>query len=313
MEIRVLRYFLAVADTGSVTAAARAVHVAQPSVSRQLRSLEQELGVRLFVRGPGPMRLSAAGTRFRPIARDLVTRADRARDVMGSEDGDRSLTLTVLAPPATVNYLLAPFIAAHGADLPMLDARQEEPLRVFERLGRDDTDFAISTIPPPGHLESRLLGHATIQAQVPPGHRLAGRAAVPLPDLLGEPLIVMNQLNLTRLAFDEAVAEISMAYETAHEAESSAVAQALSAASRGVAVVTDLPRFGLCALPVEHAGAPLRVPLYAGWDPTHYAGAIIERVVGWIRAYHETRGSTPGLSDRAVRPPRRPRPPGTSP
>lgn len=297
MEIRVLRYFLAVADTGSVTAAARAVHVAQPSVSRQLRALEHELGVRLFVRGPGPMRLSAAGRRFRPIARDLVTRTDRAREVMGSEDGDRSLTFTVLAPPATVNYLLAPFIAAHGADLPMLDARQEEPLRIFERLSRDDTDFAISTIPPPGWLESRLLGHAKIQAQVPPGHRFAERAAVPLPELLAEPLIVMNQLNFTRLAFDEAVTQISMAYETAHEAESSAVAQALCAAGRGVAVVTDWPRFGLHTLRVDHAGAPLSVPLYAGWDPTHYASAIIERVVARIHEYHETRESAPGLSD----------------
>lgn len=297
MEIRVLRYFLAVADTGSVTAAARAVHVAQPSVSRQLRALEHELGVRLFVRGTGPMRLSAAGRRFRPIARDLVTRADRAREVMGADDGDRSLTFTVLAPPATVNYLLAPFIAAHGPDVPVLDARQEEPLRIFERLSRDDTDFAISTVPPPGWLESRLLGHAKIQAQVPPGHRLAGRESVPLPELLAEPLIVMNQLNLTRLAFDEAVTQISMAYETAHETESSAVAQALAAAGRGVAVVTDHARFGLRTVRVDHAGAPLRVPLYAGWDPTHYASAIIERVVARIHAYHETRESTPGLSD----------------
>ncbi|HEY3682138.1 MAG TPA: LysR family transcriptional regulator [Streptosporangiaceae bacterium] len=297
MELRVLRYFLAVADTGSVTAAARAVHVAQPSVSRQLRALEHELGAALFVRGPGPLRLSAAGKRFRPIARDLVTRAGRAADVMRSADGERSLILTVLAPPATVNYLLAPFIAAHGADLPMLDARQEEPLRVFETLARDDTDFAISTIPPPGQLESRSLGDARIWAQVPPGHRLAGRASVPLPELLSEPLIVMNQLNLTRLAFDEAVTEISMAYEIAHEAESSAIAQALTAAGRGVCVVTDGPRFGLRALRVEHGGGPLSVPLYAGWDPTHYASAIIDRVVDRIRTYHETRSAAPPLGD----------------
>lgn len=306
MELRVLRYFLAVADAGSVTAAARAVHVAQPSVSRQLRSLEQELGSALFVRGPGPLRLSAAGKRFRPIALDLVNRADRARHVMASAEAGHHLTLTVLAPPATVNYLLAPFIAAAGADLPLLDARQAEPLRVFETLTRDDADFAISTSPPPGRLESRLLGHTMITAQVPRDHRFAGRRGVPLTELLTEPLVVMNRLNVTRLAFDEAAAQLGAAYVTAHEAESSAVAQALAAAGRGAAVVTDGPRFGLDMLLIDHDGAPLSVPLYAAWDPTHYASPIIDNTITRLSTYLSTRAEAPRLTDWETAAPRLP-------
>uniref|UniRef100_UPI00117DA869 helix-turn-helix domain-containing protein n=1 Tax=Streptomyces sp. NRRL B-24572 TaxID=1962156 RepID=UPI00117DA869 len=61
MELRVLRYFLAVAEAESVTAAARKVYVAQPSLSRQLGALEKDLGVSLFTRRPGSLTLNAAG------------------------------------------------------------------------------------------------------------------------------------------------------------------------------------------------------------------------------------------------------------
>lgn len=293
MELRVLRYFLAVAENGSVTAAAHAVHVAQPSVSRQIRALEQELGTPLFTRGPGPLRLSAAGRRFWPIARDLVGRADRACDVMRAGDGDQTMFLTVLAPAATVTNVLAPFIARHGADLPMLDARQEEPLRVFERLAQDDADFALSTVAPPGELRARLIAHVVIRAQVPPGHRLAGHETVGLGELLQEPLIVMNRLSLTRIAFDEAVTETGGSYDLVHEVESPAMAQALTAAGRGVCVLSERARFGLSVLRVQRADRPLSVPLYAGWDPAHYASATIERVVDRLCAYRRARADAP--------------------
>jgi DNA-binding transcriptional LysR family regulator len=295
VELRVLRYFLAVADSGSVTAAARVIHVTQPSVSRQIRALERELGTALFTRGPGPLRLSAAGRRFWPIARDLVSRADRAREVMHATGIERMLPLTVLAPPATVTYVLAPFIATHGADLPLLDARQEEPLRVFERLAHEDIDFALSTVAPPGRLRTRLVGHAAIRAQLPRSHPLAGRVVLGLSELLAQPLIVMNRLNLTRIAFDEAVSRIGGTYQAVIEAESPAMAQALAAAGRGVCVLTDGPRFDLSVVRIEGRDGLLSIPLYAGWDAAHYASATIDQVVERMRAYHAARADTPAL------------------
>ena len=69
MELRVVRYFVAIADCGSVSEAAQVVRVGQPSLSRQIHLLERELQVKLFLSGPGRLRLSAAGWRFLPIAR----------------------------------------------------------------------------------------------------------------------------------------------------------------------------------------------------------------------------------------------------
>ena len=76
MELRTLRYFVAVADHGSVTAASAAVRIAQPALSRQLRGLERDLGTTLFERGNGRLRLTAAGAALLPLARDVLTRAD---------------------------------------------------------------------------------------------------------------------------------------------------------------------------------------------------------------------------------------------
>ncbi|MER7176371.1 LysR family transcriptional regulator, partial [Streptomyces mesophilus] len=83
MELRVLRYFLTIVETGSVTKAAEVVRVAQPSLSRQLRGLEGSLGMALFDRGGKQMVLTAAGRRFLPLARDLVARADAAEAAVG--------------------------------------------------------------------------------------------------------------------------------------------------------------------------------------------------------------------------------------
>ena len=78
MELRHLRYFLAVADHGSTTRAAEVLLVAQPSLSRQMRRLETELGLALFDHGGARLRLTPAGHRFLPIARDLIARATSA-------------------------------------------------------------------------------------------------------------------------------------------------------------------------------------------------------------------------------------------
>src|SRR4051812_415941 len=78
MELRHLRYFVAVAGTENVSRAAVALHVSQPAVSRQVRDLEAELGVELFERSAKSVRLSEAGRVFLKEARAVLQRADEA-------------------------------------------------------------------------------------------------------------------------------------------------------------------------------------------------------------------------------------------
>src|SRR6202140_3808812 len=89
MELRHLRYFVAVAEEGSLTGAAqKRLHTAQPSLSRQIRDLELELGVQLLIRGPRGIELTAAGRVFLDHARVALLQVEAAREA-GRRGGDR--------------------------------------------------------------------------------------------------------------------------------------------------------------------------------------------------------------------------------
>ncbi|WP_280151562.1 LysR family transcriptional regulator [Piscinibacter sp. XHJ-5] len=93
MELRHLRYFVSVAETGSLSQAAEKLFIAQPPLSVQIRQLEEELGVALFVRHPKGVRLTAAGAALVPEARFLLERAGRLRELVQEQGTSGSFTL----------------------------------------------------------------------------------------------------------------------------------------------------------------------------------------------------------------------------
>ena len=80
MEIRVLRYYLAVAREGSITAAADFLHLTQPTLSRQIHDLEEELGQQLFVRGSHRVTLTRQGVLFRKRAEEIISMVDKTQE-----------------------------------------------------------------------------------------------------------------------------------------------------------------------------------------------------------------------------------------
>lgn len=280
-ELRVLRYFVAVAEAGSLTAGAASVRISQPAVSRQLRTLEKELGAELFVRGNGPLRLTQAGTRMLTAARDLLRREAMARQTLHLD----AAVLTVVAPLATLHDMFAPLLAQRGAHLPVIDGIETEPARVFDEILTLGADLGLSTYPPPAGFRSRRLPDIPLYAQVPPGHAYATLPSVDLADLLEAPLIVMNRTNMARLVVDEALTGLGRSPAHLIEMRSSLLAQGLAAAGRGVALLTNWSRFDLSAVPVHAAGRPIRIPMYAGWDPTHYAADILVTLIDEIEAF----------------------------
>lgn len=270
MELRHIRYFLAVVETGSTTRAASRELVAQPSLSRQLRRLEGELGIDLFARDGGRLRLSAAGERFLPIARDLVARADAARTTLRALADGRPPRLTVAAPVTTITDVIAPYIASTSADDPFITVREELPSAAYAAL-QTGADLAISSFPAPKGLASRPLARLPIWAYVPASHPWAALSAIPMTGLVGEPLLLLSREHGTRRLFDQAAMEENARYEAAFETSVPQIAQALAAAGHGVAVVSDDPRYDLHPLAIEGARGALSIQLYAAWDPAHYA------------------------------------------
>ncbi len=291
MELRLLRYFLAVVDDGSVSRAAATVAVAQPSLSRQLRGLEAELGVTLFDRSQRALRLAPAGEAFLPMARDLVTRADRAIATMAMLGDARTVPLTLVAPETTVADVIAPFVAAHGTDLPAINVREALPTSVFEEVRSGSADLGVSSGAMPRTLTARPVASFPIWAYVPSGHRWAGRSRIRVTELVTEPLIVLGPSHGTRRLLDAAVAGAGLHYTLVAETNVPQVAQALAAAGRGVAVVSDDRRYGLHGLLISTRTGELRIPMVAAWDPTHYAASAIELLVTALAAYAARRYS----------------------
>lgn len=282
MDLRHARYFLAVADQRSVTRAAALVRVAQPSLSRQLRGLEDELGCRLFDRGPTGVRLTPAGERFLPMARDLVARAAAAEDAMEAFAAGQPTPFSVIAPATTVADVVAPFLATSGPDAPGLTIREELPSAVFDALVMGQADLAISSGPPPGGMEVRPLVRFAVWAYVPRSHRWARRRRMPIAELATEPLVMLGPEHGTRRVFDAAASAAGVAYRRAHQSDSPQIAQAMAASGHGVAVVSDDPRYGLHPIGILDVDAQLlRIPLFAAWNPTSYASPTIGP---WVEA-----------------------------
>ncbi len=307
MELRVVRYFLAVVDEGSITRAATAVRIAQPSLSRQLRGLEEDLGIRLFDRAGGRIRLSPAGRQFLPYARDLVARSDAAVAAMREPLAARSVSLTVVAPHVTVADVIGPYLASLGEDALKVTVREAASFGVFKTVLSGDADLGVAFGPAPGELASCAIGEFGVWAQVPGGHRLADRDRIALADLVAEPLVLLSPDTGTRRLFDSTVNAAGLTYRMVTEATLSEVVQTLAAGGLGVAVVSDDARYGLRSLAIDVGGRDLRFVLFAAWDPTHFAAATIaawaERLAEFTAA-NGIGGATPAPVGAAAHGPR---------
>ncbi|GAA1316448.1 LysR family transcriptional regulator [Leucobacter albus] len=285
MELRVLRYFVAAAEAGSVTGGAARVHVSQPAVSRQLAALEREVGAALFERGRGALQLTHAGRRFLEMARDLLRRADEAKAVTSHSD-PADVRLLAVAQSTTIERTIAAFSALHGAGLPLVDAVAASPAEVFDRVEATGADFGISTFAPPANWASRLITQVGITAHVPPGHPLFDRASVEVSELVEYPLLCMDRTHTARTSFDTAVAQAGVGLAQITEMRTASLAQAHAASGRGIAILTDQASFGVRTVRIMLDGSQVRMRLYAGWYADHFAAAHIrtwaDALAAWV-------------------------------
>jgi DNA-binding transcriptional LysR family regulator len=274
LELRHVRYFLAVVDAGSVTAASPLVHVTQPSLSRQLRLFERGLGITLFSRTGGRLVLSAAGRQFVPVARDLAQRADAAAEAAATLAAGRLQHISIAAPGTTFTDVLAPFLATLHADDPLPAVSEEPPQLIYEAL-QSGADLAISTEQPPPGLAFLPLAVLPVWAYVPPAHQWAGRASVTVAELVSQRLLLLTGDYSPRRVLDHWVDRAQLTYSSMLEFGTPQVAQAVAAAGRGIAIVSDDPRFGLHPLDITGPRGALHIRLYAAWDREHHAATAL--------------------------------------
>jgi len=195
MELHQLRYFCAVADTGSFSRAAEHSHVSQPSLSQQILKLEAELGVRLFDRLGRSVRLTDAGKTFLPRARSVLRELEAARGDITEGKDSISGHVTVGVIPTVAPYFLPPVLAAFSKRFPDAAVSVVEEITpvLLDRLRAGAIDLAILALPIRGHeFESLPLLTEPLFAALPKKHRLSRRATISLRDLRKEPFLLLR-------------------------------------------------------------------------------------------------------------------------
>jgi LysR family transcriptional regulator, hydrogen peroxide-inducible genes activator len=149
MDLDQLRYFVAAAHAGTFTRAAEQEGVTQPSLSQQIRKLEDSLGVPLFERRGRSVRLTQAGERLLPEAKSLLRKATEARQLVTALANEVGGRLAVGAIPTVMPYWLAPKIAGFQSRYPDVEVQLVENItaRLIDDLQTGDLDLAIVSLP----------------------------------------------------------------------------------------------------------------------------------------------------------------------
>jgi DNA-binding transcriptional LysR family regulator len=240
MQLVQLAYVVSVAEEGHFTAAARRLHVAQPSVSSAVRALEAELGAPLFNRSRSEVTLSAAGEAFVPWARQVLADCEAGRLAVRELLGLRRGRLAVGATPSLVTRLLPPVIATYHSAYPDIDLTIDEAgsQDLVGRIEGGELDLALVILPVdrPGIDTSGLLEEELVLA-VNRDHRLADRSEVRLAELRGVPLVMFRRGYDLREAALEACRRAGVQATLAVEGLEMDGVLALTAAGVGAAVL----------------------------------------------------------------------------
>jgi len=247
MELRHLRYFVAVAEEKSITVAAkRRLRTAQPSLSRQLRELETEVGARLMTRSASGIELTAAGKVFLDHARLALAQVEAAVAAArrAAHPEERTLALGFLSGcepqwlPGVMHVL--------REELPRIEvtisSKHSPQLAEGLATGKLDAAFLRAEERYPD-LVYKVLIREPLIVVLPSDHRLASREAIAPKDLVGETFIGMaDQAPVLRSITDDYIRRSGIDLKPTHKVEYLSMAMSLVASTRGVALLPDFAR-----------------------------------------------------------------------
>ena len=296
MELRHLRYFVAVAEAENVSRAALKLHISQPGISRQIRDLEEEIGFQLFERSAKSIKLTTAGKTFLTEARAVLRRADEAvktaRAIATGTQGE----LHVGYAPSPTSRILPPALRAFQGLAPNVRVKLHDCSTEEMIAGLRDGKLQIAFLVRPTarmlrglHFEE--LMRDTIRVAVAPNHPLARRRTVSLTEVAREPLVVYSRAEYPEAheELEEMFARIKTNPRIAEEHDGVASLIAGVESGAGVALVPESigciagPRLKLVRL------SPAVEPLIIGaaW-PKEGLAPIVER---FLKSAQQVAGS----------------------
>ncbi|GAA3683207.1 LysR substrate-binding domain-containing protein [Nonomuraea antimicrobica] len=297
MQFQQLAYFVAVAESRHFTQAAERMRVAQPSLSKQIKALEEDLGARLFSRARGNVTLTAAGEALLPLARRILADADTARQEVAQLAGLRRGRVRLGATPSLCSGLLADVLARFHRSYPGIELLVEEggSRDLIRALARGQLDLSLIIMPlqsdDPSLVTEEVLRENLVV--VSPSHTQVKGPYLRIEDLRGRPMVMF------RRGYDLREATLAACRQAGFEPRFAVQGGEMDAVLRfveaglGVAVVPSMVldgRPGLLGTPLAPPGLSRTIALAhrKDVDPPRAAQAFRETLLSFVvEAGHE--------------------------
>lgn len=290
VTLRQLQTFEAVARLGSFSRAAEEIHITQPAVSKQLRQLQEEVGLPLLDQTGRKVGLTEAGRELLSTCSDWLDTWGRFEQSIADLKGVKRGRLRI-AVVTTAKYfmprVLGPFCGAYpGVDVALEVINRD---RLLERLGRNADDLYVMGLPPEDwEIESQPLIGNNLVVVAAADHPLVGRRRIPLEELAGETFIAREEGSGTRITAERVFAEQGVPFKVrmelgSNEAIKQAVAGGLGLAVLSHSTIVDLAGEGLAVLGV--AGFPVRRSWYVVWPRGKQLSVVASTFLDFLHAH----------------------------
>lgn len=286
-DLRQLRAFAAVHDTGGISGAARKLHLTQPALSRRISELESALGVRLFDRTGGRLRLTSEGESLLMHSRNVLAEAESFVTRAETLRKGRGRTLAVGTAPMTMESVIAPVLDRYLREHEEIDVRLVEggAPALLDMVQKGELHLALS-VPLRPTLEHRQLFPLRTLAVSSAASGIPARAkTVRLEDLVAEPLLMLPRGFVHRNAFEAACELIQTRPNIVFESAIPETLLTLARIGYGVAVVPS-------AQPVRDESLRTHVIVYQGhsmgswmavnWDPRRFVPDYMQDFIEWL-------------------------------
>ena len=298
MELRHLRYYVAVASELNFSRAAEKLLVAQPALSTQIANLEAELGTVLLLRDRRSVQMTAAGVAFLEEARAILRQAELAQKRVGQVARGETGQLSIGFFSAPTMIFLPDLIRRYRARFPQvtLEFLELTPDRQLEAFAAGRMDLGFTRPLPPGYpqLATQLLLEEQLLVALPESHPLARRVSLGLAELAAEPFVLLERTEASSL-YDQVIAACvgaGFSPQVVHSPQLMTTVTMMVAAEQGVSLVPEgvqnLRRHQIRYVPLEPAVAT--VPLMMSWrsqvdsPPCARFRELVEESIDWIRA-----------------------------
>lgn len=285
ITFRQLRLFIALADTGSVSAAARATHITQPTASMQLREVTASIGVPLYEVISRRVHLTQAGLDLAKTARGIASDWALFEQTI---DGMKGLTRGKLkvAVVSTAQYFVPRLLGTFCARFPEIDISLEVLNRdgVVARLRDNMDDLYIMSMPPKDiDVEDHIFMPNPLVVIAASAHALVKRRSIALSDLARQRFILRERGSGTRMAVDAHFRKLKFKPNVRLEMGSNEAIKEAVAGGLGIAVISSHALHGQAA---EHGVSVLKVagfPVHSNWHVVHLKGKLLSPIA---RVFH---------------------------